>query len=142
MSRALGILMIFTVLWGWPLWSAAQDAPAGPDAAALEALAAELSDEEKRAALIRRIELLAAAQRDAETVAPEPAPELLVSIMDSLAEFGGDVADSLAFAFNAGVLQQWLEQDFRDPASGAPFWTVLVQALLVLRGAGARELVL
>ena len=141
MSRALGILTIFTVLWGWPLWSAAQDAPAGPDAAALEALAAELSDEEKRAALIRRIELLAAAQRDAETAAPEPTPELLVSIMDSLAEFGGDVADSLAFAFNAGVLQQWLEQDFRDPASGAPFWTVLVQALLVLLVARVVEIV-
>ncbi len=131
MIRALGLLAILAVLWGWPLASAAQQAPAGPDAAELEALAAELRDEAKRAALIRRIEALAAARRDAAPAA-EPAQGPLASVTDSIAAVGADVAGSLSFAFDPGVFRQWLEQGFNDPASGAPVWTVLGQALLVL----------
>ena len=132
MIRTLGLLAILAVLWGWPLAPAAQEAPAGPDAAELEALAAELKDEAKRAEIIRRIEALAAARRGGEPVAEEPARGPLASVTDSIADFGGDVAGSLSFAFDPGVFRQWLERGFNDPASGAPFWTVLGQALLVL----------
>ena len=132
MIRALGLLAILAVLWGWPLASTAQEAPAGPDAAELEALAAELRDEAKRAELVRRIEALAAARRGGGPVAEEPAHGPLASVTDSIAAFGGDVAGSLSFAFDPGVFRQWLERGFNDPASGAPFWTVLGQALLVL----------
>lgn len=132
MIRTLGLLAILAVLWGWPLAPAAQQAPAGPDAAELEALAAELKDEAKRAEIVRRIEALAAARRGGEPVAEEPARGPLASVTDSIADFGGDVAGSLSFAFDPGVFRQWLERGFNDPASGAPFWTVLGQALLVL----------
>ena len=132
MIRAFGILAVLAVLWGWPLTSAAQEAPAGPDAAELEALAAELKDEAKRAALVRRIEALAAARRGDEPEAEEAARGPLASVTESIAAFGGDVAGSLSFAFDPGVFRQWLEQGFDDPASGAPLWTVLGQALLVL----------
>ena len=132
MIRTLGLLAILAVLWGWPLAPAAQEAPAGPDAAELEALAAELKDEAKRAEIIRRIEALAAARRGGEPAAEEPARGPLASVTDSIADFGGDVAGSLSFAFDPGVFRQWLERGFNDPASGAPFWTVLGQALLVL----------
>ncbi len=118
-----------------PLASVAQEAPAGPDAAELEALAADLRDETKRAELVRRIEALAAARRGDEPEAEEPARGPLASVTDSIAAFGGDVAGSLSFAFDPGVFRQWLEQGFRDPASGAPFWTVLGQALLALLAA-------
>ena len=132
MIRAFGILAVLAVLWGWPAGMAAQEAPAGPDAAELEALAAELKDEAKRAALVRRIEALAAAQRGGEPEAEEAARGPLASVTGSIAAFGGDVAGSLSFAFDPGVFRQWLEQGFDDPASGAPLWTVLGQALLVL----------
>ncbi len=134
MIRALGLLAILAVLWSWPIGTAAQDVPAGPDAAELEALAAELRDEAKREELVRRIEALAAAQRGAEPVA-KPARGPLASMTDSIVAFGGDVAGSLAFAFDPGVFGQWLERGFRDPASGAAFWTVLGQALVVLLAA-------
>ena len=132
MIRALGLLAILTVLWGWPSGLAAQEAPAGPDAAELEALAAELRDEAKRADLIGRIEALAAAQREVASTEEGPARGPLASVTDSIVALGGDVAGSLSFALDPGVFRQWLEQGFRDPASGAPFWTVLGQALLVL----------
>ena len=135
MIRALVLLAILTVLWGWPHGLAAQEAPAGPDAAELEALAAELRDEGRRADLIRRIEALAAAQRETAPAEEEPARGPLASVTDSIVSFGGDVAGSLSFAFDPGVFQLWLEQGFRDPASGAPFWTVLGQALLALLAA-------
>lgn len=132
MIRTLGLLAILVVLWGWPSGPAAQEASTGPDAAELEALAAELRDEGKRADLIRRIEALAAAQRGGAPAEEEPARGPLASVTDSIVSFGGDVAGSLSFAFDPGVFRQWLEQGFRDPASGAPFWTVLGQALLAL----------
>lgn len=135
MIRALGLLAILIVLWGWPPGLAAQEAPAGPDAAELEALAAELRDEGRRADLIRRIEALAAAQRGTAPAEEEVAQGPLASVTDSIVSFGGDVAGSLSFAFDPGVFRQWLEQGFRDPASGAPFWTVLSQALLALLAA-------
>ena len=132
MIRAFGILAVLAVLCGWPLTSAAQDAPGGPDAAELEALAAELKDEAKRAELVRRIEALAAARKGGAPAAEEAARGPLASVTESIAAFGGDVAGSLSFAFDPGVFRQWLEQGFDDPASGAPLWTVLGQALLVL----------
>ena len=135
MIRALGLLAILVVLWGWPHGLAAQEAPVGPDAAELEALAAELRDEGRRTDLIRRIEALAAAQRGAAPAEEEPARGPLASVTDSIVAFGGDVAGSLSFAFDPGVFRQWLEQGFRDPASGAPFWAVLGQALLALLAA-------
>ena len=131
----LKLLAILAALWGWPLWSVAQDAPAGPDAADLEVLAAELRDEAKRMALIQRIETLAAVQREAGLAAEEPARGPLASVTDSIMAFGGDITGSLAFAFDAGVFRQWLEQGFRDPTSGTPFWIVFGQALLVLLAA-------
>ena len=132
MIRAFGILAVLAVLCGWPLTSAAQEAPGGPDAAELEALAAELKDEAKRAELVRRIEALAAARKGGAPAAEEAARGPLASVTESIAAFGGDVAGSLSFAFDPGVFRQWLEQGFDDPASGAPLWTVLGQALLVL----------
>ena len=135
MTRALGLLAILAVLWGWPLGAAAQEVPARPNAAELEALADELRDEAKRAEIIRRIEALAAAQKAAEPTAEAPARGPLASVTDRIVAFGGDVAGSLAFAFDPGVFRQWLERGFNDPASGASFWTVLGQALLVLLAA-------
>ena len=132
MIRTLGLLAILAVLWGWPLASAAQEAPAGPDAAELEALAAELKDEAKRAEIVRRIEALAAVRRGGEPAAEEPARGPLASVTDSVVTFGGDVAGSLSFAFDPGVFRQWLEQGFNDPVSGTPVWMVLGQALLIL----------
>ena len=135
MTRALGLLAILAVLWGWPVGMAAQETPAGPEPAKLEALAAELRDETKRAALIRRIEALAAAQRGAEPAAEEPARGPLAAVTDSIVAFGADVAGSLAFAFDAGVFRQWLEQGIKAPGNDTAFWTVLGQALLVLLAA-------
>ena len=140
MIRAFEILAVLAALWGWPLTSAAQEAPAGPDAAELEALAADLKDEAKRAELVRRIEALAAARRGDEPEAEEAARGPLTSVTESIAAFGGDVAGSLSFAFDPGVFRQWLEQGFDDPASGAPLWTVLGQALLVLLAGFAVEI--
>ena len=135
MVRALGFLAVLSLFWGWPPGLAAQKAPAGPDAAALEALAAELRDDAQRAELVRRIEALAAAQRATAPAEEETPRGPLAAIADSLAAFGGDIAGSLSFAFDPDVFRQWLEQGFRDPASGAPFWIVLGQALLVLLAA-------
>ena len=115
MIRTLGLLAILIVLWGWPSGLAAQEAPAGSDATELEALAAELRDEGKRADLIRRIEALAAAQRGTAPAEEEPARGPLASVTDSIVAFGGDVAGSFSFAFDPGVFRQWLEQ-----ASGIP----------------------
>ncbi len=132
MIRALGLLAILIVLWGWPHGSAAQEAPAEPGAAELEALAADLKDDAKRAEIVRRIEALAAVRGGSAPTEEQPAPGPLASVTDSIMAFGGDVAGSFSFAFDPGVFRQWLEQGFNDPASGAPFWTVLGQALLVL----------
>ena len=132
MMRILRFLVAAFAIALMPLASTAQETPAGPDAAELEALAAELKDEAKRAVLVRRIEALAAAQRGGEPEAEEPARGPLASVTESIAAFGGDVAGSLSFAFDPGVFRQWLEQGFDDPASGARLWTVLGQALLVL----------
>ena len=135
MIRALGLLVILIVLWGWPHGSAAQEAPAEPGAAELEALAADLKDDAKRAEIVRRIEALAAVRGGSAPTEEQPAPGPLASVTDSIMAFGGDVAGSFSFAFDPGVFRQWLEQGFNDPASGAPFWTVLGQALLVLLAA-------
>ncbi len=132
MMRILRFLVAAFAIALTPLASAAQEAPAGPDAAELEALAAELRDEAKRAEIIRRIEALAAAREGSAAAEEEPARGPLASVTDSIVAFGGDVAGSLSFAFDPGVFRQWLEQGFNDPASGAPVWTVLGQALLVL----------
>ena len=132
MMRILRFLVAAFAIALTPLASAAQEAPAGPDAAELEALAAELRDEAKRAEIIRRIEALAAAREGSAAAEEEPARGPLASVTDSIVAFGGDVAGSLSFAFEPGVFRQWLEQGFNDPASGAPVWTVLGQALLVL----------
>jgi len=132
MMRILRFLVVAFAIALTPLASAAQEAPAGPDAAELEALAAELRDEAKRAEIIRRIEALAAAREGSAAAEEEPARGPLASVTDSIVAFGGDVAGSLSFAFDPGVFRQWLEQGFNDPASGAPVWTVLGQALLVL----------
>ena len=132
MMRILRFLVAAFAIALMPLASTAQETPAGPDAAELEALAAELKDEAKRAELVRRIEALAAARRGGEPEAEEAARGPLASVTGSIAAFGGDVAGSLSFAFDPGVFRQWLEQGFDDPTSGAPLWTVLGQALLVL----------
>ena len=132
MMRILRFLVAAFAIALTPLASAAQEVPAGPDAAELEALAAELRDEAKRAEIIRRIEALAAAREGSAAAEEEPARGPLASVTDSIVAFGGDVAGSLSFAFDPGVFRQWLEQGFNDPASGAPAWTVLGQALLVL----------
>lgn len=132
MMRILRFLVAAFAIALTPLASAAQEAPAGPDSAELEALAAELRDEAKRAEIIRRIEALAAAREGSAAAEEEPARGPLASVTDSIVAFGGDVAGSLSFAFDPGVFRQWLEQGFNDPASGAPVWTVLGQALLVL----------
>jgi len=132
MMRILRFLVAAFAIALTPLASAAQEAPAGPDSAELEALAAELRDEAKRAEIIRRIEALAAAREGSAAAEEEPARGPLASVTDSIVAFGGDVAGSLSFAFEPGVFRQWLEQGFNDPASGAPVWTVLGQALLVL----------
>ena len=132
MMRILRFLVAAFAIALTPLASAAQEAPAGPAAAELEALAAELRDEAKRAEIIRRIEALAAAREGSAAAEEEPARGPLASVTDSIVAFGGDVAGSLSFAFDPGVFRQWLEQGFNDPASGAPVWTVLGQALLVL----------
>ncbi len=132
MMRILRFLVAAFAIALTPLASAAQEAPAGPGAAELEALAAELRDEAKRAEIIRRIEALAAAREGSAAAEEEPARGPLASVTDSIVAFGGDVAGSLSFAFDPGVFRQWLEQGFNDPASGAPVWTVLGQALLVL----------
>ena len=132
MMRILRFLVAAFAIALTPLASAAQEALAGPAAAELEALAAELRDEAKRAEIIRRIEALAAAREGSAAAEEEPARGPLASVTDSIVAFGGDVAGSLSFAFDPGVFRQWLEQGFNDPASGAPVWTVLGQALLVL----------
>ena len=132
MMRILRFLVAACAIALTPLASAAQEAPAGPDAAELEALAAELRDEAKRAEIIRRIEALAAAREGSAAAEEEPARGPLASVTDSIVAFGGDVAGSLSFAFDPGVFRRWLEQGFNDPASGAPVWTLLGQAFLVL----------
>ena len=132
MVQVLRIVVFVAGLAMLPPALVAQEAPAGPDAAELEALAADLKDEAKRAEIIGRIEALAAVRRGGEPAAEESARGPLASVTDSVVTFGGDVAGSLSFAFDPGVFRQWLEQGFNDPVSGAPVWMVLGQALLVL----------
>jgi len=133
MMRALGLLVFAAALACWPLAGPfAQEPPAGPavGAAELEALAAELRDENKRAELIRRIEALAAVRSgEAPPEQGKPPPGPLAFLTDRIAAFGGDIAGALAFVVDSRAFRAWVAQGLDSLASG---WAALGRLLLVL----------
>ena len=135
MTQILRFLVVAVALVSLPLSVSAQDGPSAPaaEAAELEALAADLKDEAKRAGIIRRIEALAAVRRgEVPEAEPEEARGLLASVTDSVVAFGKDLAGSLAFIFDPGAFRHWVEHELNNPAGGTPGWATLGRALLVL----------
>ncbi len=139
--RAFEFLVFAAALMCWPLaGSFAQEPPAGPavGAAELEALAADLKDENKRAEIIRRIEALAAVRRgEAPPEQGEPARGPLAFLTDGVAAFGGDIAGSLAFVFDPGAFRTWVARGLDSLAAG---WAALGRLLLVLLAGVAVEI--
>jgi small conductance mechanosensitive channel len=141
--RALiGVLALFCLVSLAPRAVAAAATPAevagqaGVSSADIDKLVSTLQDDQKRAALIKQLQTLSAADKAGGPPAAPPTPSDLLSVVtDHLQTIGSDMVDATTVLVAAPSLMGWIDHQVRDPATLASWEEVGRNVGLILAAA-------
>jgi len=115
---------------------------AGVSAADIDKLVSTLQDDQKRAALIKQLQVLSAAEKGTTSAAPPTPSDLLSIITDHLQSIGSDMVDATSVLVAAPNLMGWFRRQINDPATLASWEEVGRNVALILAAAVLADLVM
>ena len=115
---------------------------AGVSAADIDRLVSTLQDDQKRAALIKQLQTLSAAEKGTTPEAPPTPSDLLSIVTDHLQSIGSDMVDATTVLVAAPNLMGWLSRQINDPATRSSWEEVGRNVGLILAAAILSDLVM